>query len=149
MDERQDTETLKRWAEDEWRYSPYQYSEELLVWKGNAWRCLNSNEHIRTLGFQDKHLAVTDASPKDARCELAGDAMPVQVLVRLFATLPGAWPPLEQSCAEGGLVVHSAEAAEPWGAKGEVQREPMVDYLHRTNKEQTHGTDADKAKQSN
>ena len=76
-------ETLKRWAEDEWRYSPYQYSEELLLWKDNHWRCLNSNERIRMLGFPSQYLNVKDASPEDTRCELAGDAMAVQVLVRM------------------------------------------------------------------
>ena len=27
-------QVLKRWAEDQWRYSPYQYADELLVYKG-------------------------------------------------------------------------------------------------------------------
>ena len=67
------------------------------MWKGDDWRCLNSNERIRMLGFPSQYLNVKDASPEDTRCELAGDAMAVQVLVRILATLPeqpGAWPPL-------------------------------------------------------
>ena len=31
-------EALKRWAEDEWRYTPYQYVDHLLGWKRKAWR---------------------------------------------------------------------------------------------------------------
>ena len=42
---------LARWAQDSWRYSPYQYEEDLLVWKGDQWRCLNANERLVILGF--------------------------------------------------------------------------------------------------
>ena len=44
-------EALQRWAQDSWRYSPYQYEEDLLVWKGEQWRCLNANERFVILGF--------------------------------------------------------------------------------------------------
>ena len=69
---------------------------------------LNSNERIRMLGFPSQYLVVNNSSPEDVRCELAGDAMSVQVLVRILATLPeqpGAWPPLKLSCSDQGLVV--------------------------------------------
>ena len=59
----------------------------LLAWKRNALRCLSSNEQMKMLGFPDAYLAIVDASSEDTRCELAGDAMAVPVLVRLFATL--------------------------------------------------------------
>ena len=58
-------EALKRWAEDQWRYSPYQYADHLLVWKADAWRCLNSNERIRMLGFPDGYLNIPDSAPLD------------------------------------------------------------------------------------
>ena len=44
-------EALVRWKEDQHRYSPYQYEPECLVWKGDLWRCLNSNERIQMIGF--------------------------------------------------------------------------------------------------
>ena len=68
------------------------------------------------LGFPDKYLAITIASPEDTRCELAGDAMSVQVRVRLFTTLqelPGAWPPLNLACTENGLVIIPERADDP------------------------------------
>ena len=68
------------------------------------------------LGFPDQYLAIKDASPEDTRCELAGDAMTIQVLVRIFATLPelpGAWPPLELACTEDGLVVDQGKSRGP------------------------------------
>ena len=65
------------------------------------------------LGFPDGYLAIPDASPEDTRCELAGDAMVFQVLVRILATLPeapGAWPPLGVSCTGEGLIVEQGKA---------------------------------------
>ena len=40
---------LERWAKDLWRYSPYQYHEDLLVWKGREWRCLRGGERAPPL----------------------------------------------------------------------------------------------------
>ena len=50
--------------------------------------------------------------------------MAMQVLVRIFATLPelpGAWPPLELACTEDGLVVDQGKAEGPWRAEAEVR----------------------------
>ena len=51
---------------------------------------------------------------------------------------------LELSCAEGGLVVESANAADPWGAKAEVHNGAFGQSdVHRANEGQTHGTNAE------
>eukprot|EP00974_Lingulodinium_polyedra_P044617 4279714-Lingulodinium_polyedra.AAC.1 len=43
-------DALTRWAEGHWSYSPYRYSEDLLDWEAEAWRCPNSNERAQMLG---------------------------------------------------------------------------------------------------
>ena len=50
--------------------------------------------------------------------------MSIQVLVRIFATLPelpGAWPPLVLACTEGGLVVDQKDTEDPWHAQEGAQ----------------------------
>ena len=65
---------LQRWAQDSWRNSPYQYEEDLLAWKGENWRCLNSSERMVILGFPKGYLdAPKEPLTEDAKCELAGD----------------------------------------------------------------------------
>eukprot|EP00974_Lingulodinium_polyedra_P053067 5100172-Lingulodinium_polyedra.AAC.1 len=53
-------EALERWAADRWSYSPYQYIEGLLVWKGDSWRCLNANERAQMLGFPKDYLELAE-----------------------------------------------------------------------------------------
>ena len=102
-------EALQRWAQDSWRYSPYQYEEDLLVWKGEQWRCLNANERLAILGFPKGYLEAPQGPlTEDAKCELAGDVMAVKVISRLLASLPespGAWPPLPLSVVDQKIVV--------------------------------------------
>ena len=78
--------TLGRWEADEFRYPPYQYSEEFVVWKGNQWRLLDSTERELLLGYGWKHtelcLSASDIkrdarSYEDIRCSLLGDSFSV------------------------------------------------------------------------
>ena len=99
---------LTRWAQDSWSYSPYQNEEDLLVWRGEEWRCLNANERMVILGFPRGYLeAPKEPLTEDAKCELAGDVMAVKVICRLLASLPeapGAWPPRDLIAEAGSIV---------------------------------------------
>ena len=101
-------EALQRWAQDSWRYSPYQYEQDLLVWKDEQWRCLNANERLVILGFPKGYLeAPAEPLTEDAKCELAGDVMAIKVICRLLASLPeapGVWPPLPLVVEEGKIL---------------------------------------------
>ena len=111
-------------------YSPYQYEDDLLVWKGDQWRCLNANERMVILGFPSGYLDVPhEPLTEDAKCELAGDVMAMRVISRLLASLPeapGVWPPLPLVVEEGKIMVtgddsddHRAPGQEPVALNGE------------------------------
>ena len=88
---------LSRWASDAWRYSPYCYGGDLLVWSakraGQEWRCFTGSERIRILQFPANYFDNVNLT-EDERASLAGDTFSVKVSSRLMhACGLGVWPP--------------------------------------------------------
>ena len=99
---------LTRWASDGWRYSPYQYEEDLLVWSekgtGDQWRQLNANERLRMLHFPSNYFENIKLT-EDEGCALAGDPFSTKIFGRLLhAAGLGIWPCLKITMVNGQLV---------------------------------------------
>lgn len=57
--DRCDGPTLSRWAADEFRYPPYQYSSQFIVWtERGSWRTISAEEKEILLGYGWKHTAL-------------------------------------------------------------------------------------------
>lgn len=95
-------EARARWAQDDYRYSPYQYEADLLVWRGDQWRNLSANERARMLGFPDGYLCGVS---EDEGCSLAGDVFSTAVFGRLLHAVGlGGWP-LAKTTIENNQIV--------------------------------------------
>ena len=84
---RADQDCVDRWRADHFRYPPYQYKEEYVIWtEGGKWRLLNSEEREILHGYGASHTAVCwsasdiKANPteyEDVRCSLLGDSFSI------------------------------------------------------------------------
>ena len=105
---------LSRWASDAWRYSPYQFEGDMLVWSakgaGQEWRCLKGNERIRMLHFPANYFDSVNPTG-DERASLAGDPFSVMVFSRLtHACGLGVWPPAETWMENDRVVTSNGES---------------------------------------
>ena len=84
--QRCDAETLARWEGDNYRYPPYQYREEFVLWKGSKWRLANSEDREILLGYGHLHTAPCMSASdikrsareyEDVRCSLLGDSFSI------------------------------------------------------------------------
>ena len=89
-------DAVARWQADEYRYPPYQYSDDFILWQGNQWRLLDSNERELLLGYGWKHTELCYSASdikrdrnayEDTRCSLLGDAFSVYSFVVAGAAL--------------------------------------------------------------
>ena len=91
----------RRWAEDDYKYPPYQYKDCYLIWDNKLGRCrlLSILERERLMGFGDNHtcLAFSASAAKtsktaweDERCSLVGDSFSIFsfMVVAAFAAAP-------------------------------------------------------------
>ena len=44
-----DYDTIERWKADQYRFPPYHYMEQYVIWVNNRWRLTNSAERERLL----------------------------------------------------------------------------------------------------
>lgn len=81
-----DSHTISRWECDEFRYPPYQYKPEYIIWSSHGWRLLDSQERELLHGFGFDHtspcLSASDIKRslqqyEDLRCTLVGDCFSV------------------------------------------------------------------------
>ena len=81
-----DSDTLARWQSDDYRYPPYQYKPEYIIWSSKGWRLLESQEREILHGFGYDHtspcLSASDIKRsyqhyEDTRCSLVGDCFSV------------------------------------------------------------------------
>lgn len=84
--ERADIDCQDRWAAARFVYPPYQFRNEFLIWKGNKWRLLNSEERGLLMGYGFGHCDLAWAASKIKedqegfeweKCSLIGDAFSV------------------------------------------------------------------------
>ena len=96
---RTDARTRQRWQEDQFRYPPYQYKPEYLVWDGTLQRCrlLNSMEREILMGYGYNHTQLCWSASQakqnptgfeDERCSLIGDSFSIYSFM-LFAAFAG------------------------------------------------------------
>eukprot|EP00435_Cladocopium_sp_Y103_P037213 s325_g9.t2 len=78
--------TISRWTEDQFRYPPYQYSEQFIISTEHSWRLLSAEEKEILLGYGFSHTAVVWSASKikgsmqgfdDARHSYLGDSFSV------------------------------------------------------------------------
>ena len=83
--ERTDAEARQRWAEDQFRYPPYQHKEQYLVFDEGLGRCrlLDAAERERLMGYGAGHTSLAysasmakqqEVALEDERCSLVGDS---------------------------------------------------------------------------
>ena len=116
---------LERWRNDAYRYSPYQYEENLLLWsqggKGDQWRHLNANERLQMLNFPKGYLEGVRLT-EDERCALAGDPFSVKVFCRLLhAAGLGIWPPHRLIMINGELETRELDESKDEMPQEQVQ----------------------------
>ena len=82
-----------RWAGDGFRYPPYQYKSQYLLWSDKGWRLLDSRERELLHGYGWDHTAVCWSASDikrdpegycDQRCSLVGDSFSIYSFV-IFA----------------------------------------------------------------
>ena len=98
---RTDPLTRERWESDEFRYPPYQYKEQYLIWdeKVGSCRLLNSNERELLMGYGSSHTSLAFSASKaksnktdfeDERCSLLGDSFSIYsfMVIAAYAAYP-------------------------------------------------------------
>ena len=95
-------ECLERWAEDSFRYPPYQYSWEFLLTDDKSWRLLDPEEKELLLGYGYNHTILAWSTSqakrdpqgfKDARHSYLGDSFSVYSFVIMAAACCRRWIP--------------------------------------------------------
>ena len=83
---------IGRWTADQFRYPPYQYRDQFVLWHGEkeTWRLLDSSERelLMGYGFQHTRLCMSESEAKqsrqrleDERCSLVGDSFSIYSFV--------------------------------------------------------------------
>ena len=97
-----DGPTLQRWEADAYRFPPYQYKEQFVVWKNGRWRLLNSTkrELLHGLGFEHtslcwsaSHIKQDPVGYEDSRKSLVGDGFNCFTFVYFAALACMKWIP--------------------------------------------------------
>ena len=91
-------DAIGRWTADQYRYPPYQYRDQFILWhrQKGTWRLLNSTEREMLMGYGFEHtrLCMSESEAKqsrqkleDERCSLIGDSFSVFSFVIVAAAL--------------------------------------------------------------
>lgn len=103
--DRCDPETVARWQLDSFKYAPYQYKAQYLIWdeKAQHARLLNSVEREALLGYGKGHteicLSASEAKQnkqryEDERCSLLGDSFSIHSFCYFAACAVAKWIPI-------------------------------------------------------
>ena len=91
-----DDDTLARWTSENFKFPPYHYLSQYLIWKGNKWRLTDSTERELLLGYGFGHtrLAWSESQIKQSaakfentRLSLLGDCFSIYSFVLPAAAL--------------------------------------------------------------
>lgn len=132
----------QRWASDDFRYPPYQYKSQYVLWSKKGWRLLEGSERelLHGYGWGHTELALSASDIKknyqdyeDARCSLVGDSFSMYSFV-IFAwgscahalpgmtykhlcdrmgMAPGFCAPPDAKCPLARKLVYGSTSAEP------------------------------------
>ena len=129
-----DDSTIGRWTADEFRFPPYQYRSQFVLWRDERWRLLDSSERELLMGFGWGHTEVcwganavkTDNRGfEDTRLSLLGDSFAMLsfgvVLACGFEWQPGVFS-VSQLVARLGLAPGFGLA---WGVTSPIRRALM------------------------
>ena len=100
--DRCDHDTCLRWRADKFKYPPYQYKDQYVLYSSSTWRLLDSCERELLHGYGYDHTAVCLSASdikrsheeyEDLRCSLIGDSFSIYSFVlfpwaALFSDLP-------------------------------------------------------------
>lgn len=101
--ERTPSDGVARWRADSYRYPPYQYKSQYILWSDRGWRLLEASERELLHGYGYGHTSVCMSASdikkdpelyEDARCSLVGDSFSMYSFVLFswnscFDVLPG------------------------------------------------------------
>eukprot|EP00438_Fugacium_kawagutii_P002308 Skav226067 [mRNA] locus=scaffold211:609064:615202:- [translate_table: standard] len=99
---RADQDTVLRWEADNFRFPPYQYSEQFIVWVGNCWRLISAAEREVLHGLGEGHTKVcwnanlikeNPQGYEDIRKSLVGDSFSCYSFVYFAAMACYRWMP--------------------------------------------------------
>eukprot|EP00438_Fugacium_kawagutii_P029993 Skav217720 [mRNA] locus=scaffold2294:330165:342168:- [translate_table: standard] len=139
---RASSDAVARWRADSFRYPPYQYKSEYVLWSNAGWRLLNSSERelLHGLGWQHTSLCWSASDIKrdevgyeDQRCSLVGDGFSMYSFVLVTWALcyrtmaatsylhlckrmglaPGYCSPLERECPLARKLVYGSGSGVP------------------------------------
>ena len=101
--EKCDSATRDRWAQDQFRYPPYQYQRQYIITSSTTWRLLNATEKELLLGYGFNHTILAWSASRskqnptgfsDAQHKLLGDSFSIYSFVILAATCCRAFLPV-------------------------------------------------------
>ena len=97
-----DPDTVGRWRADQFRFPPYHYLPQYVIWKEDRWRLTNSSERELLLGYGWNHTKVCMSASdikrsaqayEDERVSLLGDSFSIYSFVIAAAALCRRWLP--------------------------------------------------------
>ena len=96
-------DTIGRWQADQYRFPPYHYLPQYVIWNGDQWRLTNSSERELLLGYGWGHtrvcLSASDIKRsyqnyEDERLSLLGDSFSIYSFIIAAAALCRRWLPM-------------------------------------------------------
>lgn len=93
-------DAILRWQADDFRFPPYQYRDDFIIWTNNRWRLINSGERelLHGMGFQHTALAWAAGDIKrdpvgyeDVRKSLVGDSFSCYSFAYVAAMMSNRW----------------------------------------------------------
>ena len=87
------TDCCQRWEADSYKYPPYQYKDQYVIWSNGRWRLLDSSERDLLHGYGYEHTSLCWSASdikrdvegyEDQRCSLVGDSFSLYSFV-IFA----------------------------------------------------------------
>ena len=81
-----DEDTLERWRSEQYKFPPYQYMSQYIIWKGEKWRLTDSSERELLLGYGYGHTTLawsasyikqSTARFENVRLSLLGDCFSI------------------------------------------------------------------------
>ena len=146
------------WAADEFRYPPYQYKEQYVIWSGDRWRLLDSSERELLHGYGWGHTSLCMSASdikrsqqdyEDLRCSLVGDSfslysfalfswsacfslVPNMTLGHLYSRMgmaPGFCAPPSLSCPLGRKLVYG-DGVQGHLSVGDLTRQLLTRVNH-------------------
>lgn len=108
-------DAISRWTADAFRYPPYQYKSDYVLWSSKGWRLLEASERELLHGYGWGHTSLCFSASEikrsfseyeDQRCSLVGDSFSMYSFVLFAWSSCWSWlPPLSYShlCARMGM----------------------------------------------